>query len=189
MLFSQKISKNSGQSDNGFTLIESLVAISILLLAITGPLTLVTSSFFASFVARDQLVASYLVQDAIEYVRAVRDGNFLENIDTGTPVADWLDGHPVIDLTDCIADTCSVDTAAEEIDICVGDQCIVLYDSNTGVYGHNTGEDSIFTRTVQLTEVVPDEEYILEAVVSWNTGTSVKSVTAEEHIFNWLDFE
>ena len=56
-------------SNAGFTLIESLVAISILLLSISAPLTIASKGLASSFFARDQITAFYLAQDAVEYIR------------------------------------------------------------------------------------------------------------------------
>ena len=71
--------------------IETLVAITILSAAVAGPMALSIKNIGAASVSKDQLVAFYLGQEAIEYVRNVRDTNILaEN-------SDWLSG-----LTNCL---------------------------------------------------------------------------------------
>lgn len=52
----------------GFTLIETFIAISILLLAITGPLTLVSNSISDASYAANQITAFYLAQEGLELV-------------------------------------------------------------------------------------------------------------------------
>src|SRR3989338_503600 len=68
----------------GFTLIETLVAISLLTVAIVVPMSLVTKSLSTAYYARDQVTAFHLAQEAIEIVRHVRDNNILMNAQ-GTP--------------------------------------------------------------------------------------------------------
>ena len=47
----------------GFSLIETMVAIAILLIAIVGPMTLASNSLVASAIAKDQFIASFLAQE------------------------------------------------------------------------------------------------------------------------------
>ncbi len=61
--------------NKGFTIIETLVAITILMVAITGPLTISQRGLTNAVFARDQLVATYLAQDALEFVHYARDWN------------------------------------------------------------------------------------------------------------------
>lgn len=68
----------------GFTLIEALVAVTILTIAVVGPLYTASRAIVAAQSARDQLTASYLAQEGIEYARAVRDDNFLAAYYAGT---------------------------------------------------------------------------------------------------------
>src|SRR4051812_39565134 len=71
------------RSSRAFTLVESMVAISILSLAVTGPLLIAQKGIGSAIYARDQIMAFYLAQEAVEYIRNVRDSNRM----TGTP---WL---------------------------------------------------------------------------------------------------
>lgn len=61
----------------GFTLIEALIAIAIITLSISGPLWAAGNSLRVAQVAQDQLTASSLAQEGVEYVRAVRDNDYL----------------------------------------------------------------------------------------------------------------
>jgi type II secretory pathway pseudopilin PulG len=74
-----------------FTLIETLVAISILTIAITGPLAIIAQALRSSYFARDQITAYYLAQEAIEYIRNQRDMNGLKGVDAPAS-EEWLDG-------------------------------------------------------------------------------------------------
>ena len=77
-LWTSRISRYSlftipNSTPRGFTLLETFVAITILMFAVVGPLTIVSKALNASYDSRDQITAFYLAQDAIEYIRNVRD--------------------------------------------------------------------------------------------------------------------
>ncbi len=69
-------------SRDGFTLVETLVAVSILAIAIVGPMVTASRALLAAYVARDQLTASYLAQEGIEYIRLMRDDVYLTDYAT-----------------------------------------------------------------------------------------------------------
>lgn len=83
--------KRSSITTKGFTLVETMIAIAILMLAILGPLTIAAAGLRNSLYAKDEITAYYLAQEGIEYVRAIRDWNYFDNNSS------WLDG-----LTACI---------------------------------------------------------------------------------------
>src|SRR3989338_6051719 len=67
----------------GFTLLETLVAVTILALAVSGPLYVANRAYVAVQISRDQLTASYLAQEGIEYARSMRDRDFLYEFSRG----------------------------------------------------------------------------------------------------------
>ena len=63
--------------NTGFTLVETLVAIAILMIAIAGPLTVAEKGLSAAIYARDKLIGSYLAQDGMEAIKNIVDTNEL----------------------------------------------------------------------------------------------------------------
>lgn len=63
----------------GFTLLETLVAISILLIAVVGPMSIIGRSLPQSAYARDHAIAVNLAQEGIEAIRQKRDSNMLRD--------------------------------------------------------------------------------------------------------------
>jgi prepilin-type N-terminal cleavage/methylation domain-containing protein len=164
------------RNEQGFTLIETLVAITVLLLAIAAPLTLASQGLTASRIARDQVTATYLMQEAIEHIRNTRDTNVL----TGDS---WFTG-----LDACLAGTCSIDVPQAEIDACVGACAVMRYNDSLGLYGYGEGsgwEDTKFTRTVSMEETIAGVEAEITVTVSWADGLAGRSVEMQEHLLNW----
>ena len=157
----------------GFTLVESLVAITIVLISVVGPLSVISKTLSFSYSARDEIIAFYLAQDGVEYVRNVRDKNLI----AGNA---WLTG-----LSSCTGGSlCAVDSVADTITACVS-SCELLKISSSGVYGYTNGDNTVFTREISLDETVANRETILVVTVRWTQGLLTRNVTLREHIFNW----
>src|SRR3989344_1991357 len=94
-------------ASRGFSLIESLVAIAILILAVTGTLTIASKSISISGQARDQITAAYLAEEGMEFIRNTRDNNVLAG-------ASWVSG-----LSACIGGSgCTVDVSSSQVAPC-----------------------------------------------------------------------
>lgn len=61
----------------GFTLVEMLVAITILMIGVVGPLTLAARGIADGLYIQNELAGKYLAQEGIELVVAQRLGNLL----------------------------------------------------------------------------------------------------------------
>lgn len=75
------------QKNKGFTLVETLVSISIFTMSILGLLVILSGSINDTGYAKKKMVASYLAQEGIEYVRNLRDNAVL--YDATSPQAGW----------------------------------------------------------------------------------------------------
>lgn len=168
-------------SQTGFTLIETLVAVSFLTVAIVAPMTLTTRSLSTAYYARDQITAFHLAQEAIETVRHVRDGNILQNA-LGTQT-DLLNGIPqgtpfVVDTRDDTLTSCTLECSPLRTD---GE-----------FYGYDEGPEwaeSRFTRTV-LADFVDEstDEIQVVVTVSWQSGSfQVRSFTISENLYRWIE--
>lgn len=159
-----------------FTLIETLVAVSILLMALVGPLTIAAQSLRSAYYARDQVTAFYLAQEGIEYVRAVRDQNYIGN-------QSWLTG-----ISECQGALCTVDFPNFTHQVCPNNICSpVLVSSTGGLFNQTTGTASKFTRAVTITPVPgASDEMIISVTVSWTSTGINRTFSLKERIFNWL---
>jgi type II secretory pathway pseudopilin PulG len=182
--------KNKIQNNKGFTIMETLVAIFIILLAITGPLVFSQSGLRAAFVSRDQITAFYLAQDAIEYVKNVRDNNIIEIIN-GNSNVNWLDG-----LSKCMgSNECTIDTISGQNLTCGphpgcidNDTYRPLKIDSKGYLGVNGSTSSIFAREIKIRELSPnDREAEVTVTIQWNTHEAIgkREIVVRENIYNW----
>lgn len=170
----------------GFTLVETLVAVSILTVSILAGFTAVQNGLSSSITAKNQIVAFYLVQDAMEYIKNVRDNNALDFINGGS--SSWLTG-----LNSCKSSNgvCYVDTtlsvAGGSVQSCTGTCPVIKRDSNTSLMGYvNSWTPTNFTRSIQYTEIVPNEEALIVITISWTQGSTNKSFQISQSLFNRL---
>ena len=174
--------KKQNNTKKGFTLIETLVAIFILLITTTGPLTFAQSGLRASFVARDQVVAFYLAQDAIETIKSLRDNASLEG-------ADWLRDILPACINAQSGNGCKMDTRshATPLQQCNSQQCPVMqFDETAKQFVTSGGTPTKFARTVYLKEVTPDELQII-VEVTWDTNFFAdRRIIVQENIYNWV---
>lgn len=177
--------KQQGSGATGFSLVETLVAVSILFLVIASGFTAVYHSIKGSFYARDQVTAYYLAQEAVEFIKNVRAEN-AEGED------DWLSG-----LDACKNDGCNIDSIARangEGGIISDDyQLCISTEPDSGVYrpcaavSNESGDldtgwsASAFKREVTITGD-DNKEAKVEVEVSWSGGGSVQ---VETYLFNW----
>src|SRR3989344_1758532 len=66
-----------GKTTGGFTLIEMIVAVFILTIAVGAPLYSAAVALKISREAQNRIVAEYLAQEALEFIRNRRDENIL----------------------------------------------------------------------------------------------------------------
>jgi prepilin-type N-terminal cleavage/methylation domain-containing protein len=163
----------------GFTLIEMLVAITVLLLSITGPLTIAAQAVFSANIAKDRLTAAYLAQEGIELVRYLRDDNSIQG-------NEWL--H---DLDECMSpDSCILGPGLNPTPRpCNGECAFLRYRDDISRYVYSPVEypESIFRRTIFIDNLSSGdmEEIRVTSEVEWRAGGRTHQVVLTENLFNW----
>lgn len=165
----------------GLTLIETLVAISVLMVAVSGAITLANQSLRSSSVSKDQITASYLAEEGMESVKNIRDSNFLRGAS-----ALWLDGlGPCNSGNGCKIDSNDVNPTASA---CGGGCVQMTYDPATGRYGHNTSwQNSAFIRKIEVKPAAGgnSQEMLVTVTVSWTHALITHSFSLKETIYEW----
>ncbi len=132
--------KNKSKDIQGFTIVETLVAITILMIAIAGPLVIASKGLMASLHARDQMIASYLAQETMEFIKNKRDNNMFND---PNPM-NWL-----TDISDCASDNhCDASALSNSVvKPCEGyDGGCQVYLTDYGYTTADSGASTAFTR-------------------------------------------
>lgn len=171
------IIKNKKDTNNdhirGFTLVETLIAVTILISAVVGPMIVVQKSLSSANFAKNQIISFHLAGEAIEYIRNKRDSNTLNGIS-------WTNG-----LTECIDKKCAVDVVNDTMSQCSENCPNLQFDSENGFYGYDSNwEGSIFNRVVEIKNVNEEELSIL-ITIFWSSGVFTKEFSVRENLFNW----
>ena len=180
----------------GFTLVETLVAIVVITFAVIGPYQIVQGVLQTAFKSRDQIMASALAQEGMEYVREVRDSNYLYNARGGG--VNWLNGLDGTNGPNCYTSACVVDShyypptarfvAGSSITSCGNSTCasqpLYLNSSSYRYNQQNVGTKTKFVRKVQLTQISTTETLVTVTVTWDNHG--IQTVKLEEYLQNWL---
>src|SRR3989344_2300086 len=167
-------------STAGFTLIETMVAVTILTVAVVAPMSLTMRSLSSAYYARDQIAAFHLAQAAIEAVRSVRDGNILRNA-LGNPI-DLLNG-----ISSVNGDPFTIDTRDNSMMLFSG-VCPPLK-TDGSLYGYGAGSGwatTRFTRSVRAQFVTGVDEVRVSVTISWRSGAfQARTFTISENLYRW----
>lgn len=174
------------KNNRGFTIVETLVAIGILSVAILGTYTAVQGGLQKSTIAKDEIIAFYLAQEAIEYVKNIRDENSLRGL--GGTSTHWLSGLSAQASDNCyFGKVCTIDSLLKVTANCAGGagSCPnIRMDNTSGLWGY-TGSWALtnFKREISFQSISANEVRVI-VVVSWMSGGTSRSFQVSEIVFN-----
>lgn len=188
--------------DKGFTLIEALVAVSIVALAVAGPLSAAGSASTAAQIANDKLTAMYLAQEGVEYVRAMRDEEYLKSHhDRDADLSRTAWDHFANGGTDrkgsiaaCETRSCTIDLwennmgtgEGRSVNTC-STACPSIYQRSDGRYTQDNDSPNTltpFTRSVRAYDVSSTEERIV-STVTWSFHGVPYSISSSVILTLW----
>jgi prepilin-type N-terminal cleavage/methylation domain-containing protein len=171
--------------NNGFTIVESLVAITILVLVITGAAGAIQSAISSYIFSKDQIIAFYLAQEGFEQIRNIRDENGLRDLDWLTGIS-ANSGDPCFFGEACLVDP--IDAGGVFVERCIDGDCPVLrQDPTTGFFGYDPDpawSDTVFNRKIVLTQI-NSNEVAITVTVDWSKGLTSRQFKATENILDW----
>ncbi|HEY4528668.1 MAG TPA: prepilin-type N-terminal cleavage/methylation domain-containing protein [Candidatus Paceibacterota bacterium] len=162
----------------GFTIIETLVAVSILSIAILGAMSAIQTGLSSYIFSKNQITAFYLGQEGFEQIRNVRDENRLAG-------RNWL--YSIAESSDpCyFGQLCTVSPVETNLLIGCAGSCQNLRQNAEGFFGYDASwSPTIFRREIQLASVNADEISII-VTVSWTKGGVARQFRAKENLLNW----
>lgn len=172
-----------GEKAGGFTLVETLVAIAILLIAVLAPMHIVNQSIKSSVGSREQLTATFLAQEGVEAIVRLRENDVLD----GGLTWEWY-ANLIAACTD-VGTGCGYNAADDSLVSCADGGCVLYFDAEgTGgvYYSHDDSYVATpFTRTITISEITPQEAKITSKV-SWDSAVvgQVVNVQVQSRIFD-----
>lgn len=190
------------KENNGYTLLEVLIAISIIIAGIFAVMTLVVRGLTVTNASLDYLVAGNLAREGIEMVRNRRDSNWYQNKNFDDGLTDITYYTAVIDYNDS-AFTFVPDAL---------DSTVCQLKRQGGVYTRDTGLATNYYRLIYLNDIcqnlsadplVPGDETVktagadcgfgetkigiaLISKVKWqNQPGETKTLELNDRLYNW----
>ncbi len=169
---------NSHKNKKGLTLIETLVAISVLLMAVVSPMVIYSQSITNTRYAGERITAYYLAQEAIELVKYRINTEFNKN-------EPWF-----YTLPDCNSGNCTI--SIPDGPVCFAGICdSTLYLKTDGSFYNNISNTPVsdpaskFKRTVKFADNPSENGALVSSTVTWKNAGVDKSVTIEEYMTKW----
>jgi Tfp pilus assembly protein PilV len=177
----------------GFSVVEALIAISILSVGLTAGMTLLASSMRVVSQTNDATVATYLASEGIEIVREARDSAILTKYNAGLG-GTWdgaFSGCNTANGKYCLVDSIS---SPPTIQVCTGTPCThndtALYMStasgSAGQYTIASSGNTLtnFKREVGLTPVPTGDGYKITSTVSYTNRGTTNTISMNDFIYN-----
>jgi len=178
-----KFFKQKNKNNSGFTLVETLVAISIFTIAILALMSVLSKGVSDTNYAKKRMTATYLAQEGIEHIRNMRDTLVLSS----STQDGWDSFWNKVSLC-TLNNPCGfydLVSATDSIFICASSTCSL--NLINGNYSYNlTGENSGFERKIWVDLINPNEFKIYSSV-SWRQGSGNYEVTFSENLYNWIE--
>jgi len=182
----------------GFTIIETLVAVSILMLIIAGTFTGAQSGLQSSIIARDQVIAFYLAQEVFEHIKNERDTAIMGG---DTTYNEWVvnitnkcsgDGGGALcvldtyedqlnDISNCLVPDVTPDTPSND-----PTHCPFLRKGLNKQYGHDLSwQESNFRRFFNVTQASGEDEIKVDVTILWRSSRVNRELKITSYIYNW----
>lgn len=186
----------------GFTLVETLVAISIFTIALLGMLNITGGSISDTNYAKDKIIATYLSSEGIEYIRNLRDTYNLYQANGWNGFLNHIQVCNVDNKTGCYINPNNINFANDTQPM----KALEVFECPLGVcpnfrfqpalatykYNYNSGNLTSFNRKIFIkilpTQNIQDKEIEVTSIVSFTTGRRSSSVTFTTYLKNWNEF-
>jgi type II secretory pathway pseudopilin PulG len=157
----------------GFSILEIVVAIFIIVMGMIGVLSLITQNIQVQYINKNNLIASQLAQEGLELARNKRDKNWKEG-------SDWISnispGNYILDYTGYISSVSGIEDAKLRRRNDEGED---------GYYWHNVGDpNTIFNRMIIISQT-SIESLNVSCLVQWEDRGQTYEYVADTILYNW----
>jgi type II secretory pathway pseudopilin PulG len=171
-------------SRRGQTLVEALIALSILTVGFMGIIALLTKSFQLNRTTTDDTQATYLAAEGIEIAKNLIDHDVYEQA-AGNVGYSWGSCFPTSGYYYPI-DYMTTNCAALNPPSGSPPNTPLYYNPTTFSYSTNAfgAKATDFVRNIKVTNV-SGNEIDVQSTVIWTSGFLSNSITLEDHFYNW----
>jgi|SRR3989344_562530 len=171
-----------GNIKKGFTIIELMIAITVLSFGIIGIYSVFSNVIVATYTISSRLTAAYLAQEGLEIVRNIRDTNIVMG-KRNLAVA-WSDGLLACQ-TGCQGDYKTENSRQNIL------HNLKPYNTNEnlnittdGFYGYQEGTPTIFKRQIIIVPA-SNNELKVTVLVIWNYNNKPFTFEIKESLYDW----
>lgn len=169
----------------GQSIIEAMIAISILTVGFLGIATLLGRSFVLNRENSDELTGTYLASEGIELMKNILDHDTYASSSSGDAwgsCQNMCTGDGVYQV--------AYDSAVPSADPgCISSGPALHFNAATGIYDYANGSpESKFTRCVTIahnTYGAGQNEVTVNSIVLWSENGIPTSINLEDHFYNW----
>jgi len=163
---------NQYQNKKGFTIIETMVAVFVIITGVVGVYTLLQQTMASIRVVSSKLTASYLAQEGVEIVRNIRDSNWIEQ--ETVPSALWDDGILVGDW--------EADYLSRPLVSSYSGNFLKM--DTDGYYSYASGVNSKYQRKISIAKT---GNYLIKVTVTvyWREKGVNNSIIVQENLYDW----
>lgn len=152
----------------GQLLVESLIAVSVLVVGFLGIFSLLSRSISLNRVIADNYTGTYLAAEGIEVARNIVDSNVIQKRPWN---AGFANGNYEVEYDD--------------IFLVPNQDRFLSFNSANNTYGYSGNAPTSFKRLIK-TFLVSKNEIQVNSIVSWQTlGGGSFRIDLEDHFFNW----
>ncbi|OGI66253.1 hypothetical protein A3A95_02050 [Candidatus Nomurabacteria bacterium RIFCSPLOWO2_01_FULL_39_18] len=189
----------------GFTLLETLVAISIFVTSVLALLSILSQGISGANYAKRKIIASYLAAEGVEYIKNLRDTYVLYSasgavgwnaFNTKVAGGTFPSSSVCATANGCYADDRNVsfsDSSLPMTDLlllnCTSTTCSnapLLYNSSNGKYSYVGGVNSGYSRKINVIQISPNETKVLSTVY-WTQGSGTYNIVFSDNLFSWVE--
>ncbi|MCX6737510.1 MAG: prepilin-type N-terminal cleavage/methylation domain-containing protein [Candidatus Parcubacteria bacterium] len=178
------MTRNISKCKNGFSLIEALIAIGILIVGILSAFLLLVRTTSTIPAMQERLRAVNLAQEGIELVRALRDSDFVSGV-----VGGFKDFLPTDECQR--EDNCQIDVnSSGNIDLVTNANITpLIFHTDSFLYNYNSSgstEESIFSRQI-IIDSNQDDWMDVTVEVEYSIKGKEQIIIATDRLYNWLN--
>lgn len=169
-----------GRRTDGVTMMETIVAIGVLVLGIVTALSLMAASLAFSQSSEQSIVVVNLAREGIEIVRSIRDLN--RSFDQ-SPISILTNGDYIVGADGDLVLTPASFYGGEDISNCTN--CYLYLSGGKYVHSGLDNEITIFRRLITISDEVAGQEKKIVSQVYWVERGRAHSFVLEDHLTNW----